>query len=104
MSTPRYRRSRFDQKESGLLDPLANLADVMLVFAVGLIVALAASQRDSSRTVSHEQAPTQVTDLTTGREVPDLPAGIGEAGNGYEAVGQVYRDRETGRLIMMSAD
>lgn len=100
MNTPSYRRSRFDESEGSLLDPLANLADVMLVFAVGLIVALAASQHVESTPAEPTQAVT--TDVTTGREVPDLPSAAGEAGSGYEAVGQVYRDRETGKLILMS--
>lgn len=104
MSKPRYRRSRFDQNDGALLDPLTNLADVMLVFAVGLIVALAASQHGSEETASLEQSAPRVTDVTKGREVPELPDSTGEAGNGYEAVGQVYRDRETGRLILMSSE
>lgn len=98
MSTPRYRSSRFDNDEGHLLDPLANLADVMLVFAVGLMVALAASEQRS------ETAAQQAVDVSSGREVPDMPNVEGETGSGYESVGRVYRDRETGRLILMSSD
>lgn len=97
-STPQYRRSRFDSGDSHLLDPLANLADVMLVFAVGLMVALAASEQRSQTVLQ------QAMDVSSGREVPDLPSVEGEAGSGYEAVGRVYRDRETGRMILMSSD
>lgn len=95
MTAPRYRRSRFDRGDDNLLDPLVNLSDVMLVFAVGLMVALAASEQRT--------APQQV-DVSSGRELPEIPSVDGEAGAGYEAVGRVYRDRETGRLILMSAD
>lgn len=95
MSAPRYRRSRFDSGDGHLLDPLANLADVMLVFAVGLMVALAASQQRG------DGPPKQTVDVTSGREVPDMPAVDGEAGSGFEAVGRVYRDRESGKLILM---
>lgn len=95
MSAPRYRSSRFDSGEGHLLDPLANLADVMLVFAVGLMVALAASEQ------RRESAPQQAVDVASGRELPDMPSADGEAGSGYEAVGKVYRDRESGKLILM---
>jgi hypothetical protein len=97
MSAPRYRRSRFDSSDDNLLDPLVNLTDVMLVFAVGLMVALAASEQRT------QVAPQQV-DVSSGRELPDIPSVDGEAGSGYEAVGRVYRDRETGRLILMSPE
>lgn len=98
MSAPRYRSSRFDNGDGQLLDPLANLADVMLVFAVGLMVALAASEQGA------QTAPQKAVDVTSGREVPDLPSADGETGSGFDPVGQVYRDRETGRMILMSSD
>ncbi|MDX1589806.1 MAG: DUF2149 domain-containing protein [Oleiphilaceae bacterium] len=95
MSIPAYRRSRFDDGDEDPMGPLANLADIMLVFAVGLMVALAASQR------SLDEAPQKTTDVSSGREIPELPAGVGESGSGYEAMGQVYRDPETGRMILV---
>lgn len=92
MSIPDYRRSRFDADEEEPLGPLANLADIMLVFAVGLMVALAASQGTE---------PKGGVDMQAGRELPEMPAGVGETGSGYESVGRVYRDPESGRLIMI---
>jgi len=92
MNVPDYRRSRFDIADEEPMGPLANLADIMLVFAVGLMVALAASQ--GARTAGG-------MDIEAGRELPEMPAGAGEAGSGFESVGRVYRDPESGRLIMI---
>jgi hypothetical protein len=94
MSVPEYRRSRFDAVEEEPMGPLANLADIMLVFAVGLMVALAASRDDGA---------SGGMDIEVGREMPDMPAGVGEAGSGYESVGRVYRDPESGRLILIDS-
>lgn len=92
MSIPEYRRSRFDGADEEPLGPLANLADIMLVFAVGLMVALAAS-RDSGVSGGME--------LDAGRELPEVPSGVGESGSGYESVGRVYRDPQSGKLILV---
>ena len=43
MRVPHYRASRFDAPDEEPMGPLANLADIMLVFAVGLMVVMAAS-------------------------------------------------------------
>ncbi|WP_043767401.1 hypothetical protein [Algiphilus aromaticivorans] len=94
MSVPDYRRSRFDDGEDDPMGPLANLADIMLVFAVGLMIALAAAGDG----LKQKQAG---ADVERGRELPEVPQGAGEAGSGYEAVGQVYRDRETGRMVLI---
>lgn len=94
MSVPNYRRSRFEDGEDDPMGPLANLADIMLVFAVGLMIALAAAGDG----LKQQQAG---ADIERGRELPEVPQGAGEAGSGYEAVGQVYRDRETGRMVLI---
>ncbi|MCP1726840.1 hypothetical protein J2T60_000805 [Natronospira proteinivora] len=97
MSTPAYRQSRFDTDDGDPMGPLANLADIMLVFAVGLMVALAAAQgglEDSHGGVEVE----------AGQELPDVPQGVGEAGSGYESMGRVYRDPETGEMVLIGGD
>lgn len=87
-----WRRSRFDAAEEEPLGPLSNLVDIMLVFVCGLIAALAAHQNASGRGGE---------EVTEGREIPEIPRGIGESGSGYEAVGRVYRDPETDKLILV---
>lgn len=98
MKTPHYRQSQFDIDEGDPLGPLANLADIMLVFAVGLMVALAAAGGGL------DQKPTGGVEVENARELPELPSGAGQAGSGYESVGQVYRDPATGRLILIGSE
>jgi len=87
-----WRRSRFDSPSEEPLGPLSNLVDIMLVFVCGLIAALAA-QQDPTATGGEE--------VSAGREIPEVPRGIGESGSGYESVGKVYRDPDTGKLILI---
>lgn len=98
MTVPAYRQSRFDADDDDPMGPLANLADIMLVFAVGLMVALAAAGDGL------EQQAAGGADVETGRELPEMPEGAGQAGSGYEAVGRVYRDPETGRMFLIGGD
>ena len=91
-----WRRSRFDDPDDEPLGPMSNLVDIMLVFACGLIAALAAQQTAQSDRGGRE--------ISAGRELPDVPQGVGESGRGYEAVGQVYRDPETGRMVLVGSD
>ncbi len=98
MSVPAYRRSRFDTGDEDPMGPLANLADIMLVFAVGLMVALAAAGEEG------REAAADGRDVEAGQELTDVPEGAGEAGSGYESVGQVYRDPETGRMVLIGGD
>lgn len=90
-----WRRSRFDDPDDEPLGPLSNLVDIMLVFACGLIAALAAQQASEARSGGRE--------ISEGRELPEVPEGVGEAGSGYEAVGQVYRDPETGDMVLIDS-
>jgi len=95
---PRRRRfaSRFEAADSEPLGPLANLLDIMLVFVCGLLVALAARSDDLQQTLKGGQ------DVTRGRELAEPPEGVGEqGGGGMRPVGQVYRDPETGKLILV---
>lgn len=88
-------RSRFDEDA----DPMAvmgNLVDVMLVFACGLIAALLAQSPDLQQALQPK-----MQDITRGRELPQLPDAAGEGGAGLESVGTVFRDPETGKLILI---
>ncbi|MEC9483900.1 MAG: DUF2149 domain-containing protein [Halomonas sp.] len=89
-------RSRFDGSSDEPLGPMANLVDIMLVFVCGLIAALFAS---SEQLQSHLEQRAQVVEQ--GRELPDLPDGMGEAGQGFEPLGRVYRDPDSGKLILI---
>lgn len=98
-----YRRaltqSRFDESEEEPLGGLQNLVDIVLVFAAGLIAALAAHY-DALPAQSQQQAQQQ-REVVKGQELPEMPAQAGQSGSGYESVGQVYRDPETGKLFLV---
>lgn len=90
-----WRRSHFDDPDDEPLGPLSNLVDIMLVFACGLIAALAAQQAGDQKAGGRE--------ISEGRELPEVPQGVGESGSGYQAVGQVYRDPETGKMVLIGS-
>ena len=93
----RWRTARFDAAGDEPPDPLANLLDLMLVFACGLIAALIGM---SDRVDEHFRNETARV-VEKGAELPSLPDAAADGGIGYEAVGQVYRDPDTGKLILI---
>ena len=88
--------SRFRQQEEDPLGPLANLVDIMLVFACGLIVALLALSTDGQNSLTSLSS-----EILKGKELSDLPKGIGTEGSGFEPVGKVYKDPKTNKLILI---
>lgn len=91
-----WNHSRFDQSDEEPLGPLANLVDLMLVFVCGLVAALVAISPDLSQKLRQSDS------IQQGRELPEIPKGIGEGGSGYQSVGKVYKDPKTGKLILIS--
>jgi hypothetical protein len=93
--------SRKENDSSDSINPLetmANITDVMLVFAVALMVALVARwgmdiggaiQIDQSNLspVESDVTPSEIENSSNGRS--------------YEEVGKVYRDTETGELYVL---
>jgi hypothetical protein len=95
----KWNSNRFDQQDEDPLGPLANLIDLMLVFACGLIAALIGMSK--SVDAHFEQQKSNQNIVEKGRELPQLPGQGERAGEGYESVGQVYRDPKTGKLILI---
>ena len=90
---------RFAQEDSDPLSGFANIMDVMLVFALGLMIALIAQSQEL-----REHFAVQPVEVSTGKELVDLPDAMkaqGAAGQGMESVGTVYRDAKTGKLILV---
>lgn len=96
MPQRRWERSRFDRQDTDPTAPLFNLVDLMLVFACGLIAALALGQGESVTSATAGGVA-----IEKGRDLPEPPRGAGQAGSGFEPVGQVYRDSKTGKLILV---
>ena len=82
--------TRFDADDEDPRASLVNLVDVMLVFACGLLAAM---------TIGLEQRALREVKKTKSIEVP--VSGAPRAGNGYQPVGQVYRDPKTGKLLLV---
>lgn len=84
--------ARFDDHDEDPRASLVNLVDVMLVFACGLLAALAAGTQHAL------QAPKPVD---KGREIQRPASGITQSGSGYDRVGEVFRDPKTGKLVLI---
>ena len=84
--------SRFDHDDEDPRASLVNLVDVMLVFACGLLAALSAGGQAMIKPAK---------ELERGREIAAPPSVSGNAGSGYQSVGQVYRDEKTGKLLLI---
>jgi hypothetical protein len=98
----RYRSGRLNVEEDiNPMDGLANLADIMLVLACGLLLALIINWNiDIGGTVPVNQ----------GQEVSGMQ-GLSNEANGdksvdlkqYEKMGVVYKDPSTGKLYMVAS-
>jgi hypothetical protein len=105
----KWRASSFDAQDDEPLGPLANLVDIMLVFACGLIAALVAQSNDLQQLFNVEsKAAIEKSiehDIKQGKELIDVPKSIKDSiqgKEGYQSLGQVYKDPETGKLILIS--
>ncbi|MDP2152169.1 MAG: DUF2149 domain-containing protein [Methylotenera sp.] len=85
---------RFNHEDEDPRASLVNLVDVMLVFACGLLAALSAGQQS---TLNRPQ------EVNKGREIETPSTGEQSVGNGYDAIGQVYRDPKTGKLFLIES-
>jgi hypothetical protein len=95
------RNSRWRQEEVNPLEGAINIVDAMLVFACGLMLALAINW-------NVDFGVGQRVNLQQGREMTDVPEiredliktqGQGEV---YERMGTVYKDPATGKLFMLT--
>ena len=89
-------------------DPMAgtsNLVDAMLVIAVGFLVFVIISWNmqamiDPEQNIQ-EQMQQQVTEVDQGQELNETPNSIKSSGSGNTEMGRVYKDSNTGKLIMV---
>lgn len=103
----KWRSSSFDAQGDEPLGPLANLVDIMLVFACGLIAALVAQSADLKQhfNVELQQPQPQQQTISRGKELTDVPESLKDSVKGiegYQSMGQVYKDPKTGKLILIS--
>ena len=101
----KFRTEGFSGEDVNPMDGVANLADVMLVFACGLMLALitfwnvdvAQAQRQTEPLTPREELTQTAEELArqSGEEVDS---------EGLEEYGKVYRDPETGKLYIFSEE
>ncbi|WP_148134144.1 DUF2149 domain-containing protein [Candidatus Formimonas warabiya] len=94
-------RDRKNDGDQNPMDSLANLADLMLVFACGLMLSIVANWNvDLGRGKN-------LVGLDQGAEIKELDGldentGSLESAAGYEEMGIVYKDPQTGKLYMVT--
>lgn len=84
-------------------DPMAsvaNIADIMLVFACGLMMALVTVWNIDFTPLS-ELEDKQLEAIDTPE---DMPEDMADAGNAYVEKGMVYQDPKTGKYYMITED
>ena len=81
---------------------LVNLADCMLVFACGLMLALVAYWNIDLEPTVTELDPQQ--DMTEVANIDDVDEFLQSNSSGYSEVGRVFKDPETGILYMLTED
>ncbi|MPL83253.1 hypothetical protein SDC9_29520 [bioreactor metagenome] len=88
-----------------------NLVDAMLVISVGLLVFLVMSWNMQSVVFNEDMTPEEkkstmekiksVTDVKQGKEIDNNINSSNSSGEGYVEMGKVYKDPNTGKLIMV---
>ncbi len=92
MSLRSRQRRILAENEIDPISGLTNLLDVMLVFCVGLMIALVLSWNLESIIF---------VNVERGRQLDELPQLQETGGEGYHERGKVYQDPETGKLILI---
>ncbi len=103
-SRPSWQSGTFAEGDADPMLGFANIMDVMLVFALGLMLALISQSQELRQHFKLEQK----TVVTTGKELAEPPESVKEMlrnqGDGMESLGQVYRDPTTGKLILVGGE
>ena len=98
---PPWKQGPFSETDTDPLSGFANIMDVMLVFALGLLITLIAQSQELR---AHFNLDDTVT-IRQGRELAEPPEALQQqlrdGGDGMESLGQVYRDPKTGKLILI---
>lgn len=98
-------KKRSDFISNNETDPMAslvNMVDIMLVLAVGFLILAISATGMADMSQQSAQAPQQeVVDVSQGQEVPNNIENDSSSGSGYSRVGSVYKDPESGKLVMI---
>jgi len=101
----RKKRRLTDSDDDDPMSGISNLSDAMLVLALGfLIFAIMALQAnpDMMAKTQQSQAEQASSQVSTGEDFTNNgSAGSSLEDSGYSEVGKVYRDPDTGKLVMV---
>jgi len=101
---PAWQDSRFAEEHNDPLSGFANITDVMLVFAVGLLLALV-SKSESLQAHFNIDSNAGARIVVPGKELTSVPESLNNGADisdgGMKSLGQVYQDPETGKLILI---
>lgn len=93
-------RNRFRRKTTNMspMDGMGNLADIMLVFACGLMIAIILHWGVDLNKVVDVISQDELVEV---HDVEKIIEGA-EVSNAYESKGMVYKDVKTGKLYIIS--
>lgn len=101
-------KKRFSEGEEDPMAGTTNLVDAMLVIAVGFLIFVVISWNmqsvifsDTSQDQAVQSSNPNVTEVTEGQVLNESLESSDSAGQGYMEMGKVYRDPNTGKLIMV---
>lgn len=84
------------------LEGVANLMDVMCVFSCGLLVALVMAMNLQDTLFKKTESPSQSqVEVEQGKELTQMPEIENGDGSGMSQMGTVYKDPQTGKMIMI---
>lgn len=103
----RKRRRMTDDSDDDPMAGIANLSDAMLVLAVGFLIFAIMAISENPQIISdaqQSQSQDSGSQVSTGDTYSNNSnAGASDSGSGYNEVGKVYRDPDTGKLVMVES-
>ena len=105
-----WQSNQFTDQNDDPLAGFANIMDVMLVFALGLMLALISQSNELRRhfALAPIEKDHESIEIKAGSELINAPDAIENAVNspasGMHPLGQVYKDPKTGKLILISTE
>ncbi len=99
MDASAFAGSGMEIEENDPMSGLSNLADAMLVFACGLMMALVVRYDVNLKSVQDVEI---AEDLSEVENIDELTEDIESGGSGYTELGKVYQDPSTGKMYMVT--
>lgn len=93
-------REGWEDEDINPIASVSNMADVMLVFACGIMMSLVMFWNVDIGMSAQEVTPTE--EMEEVEEMDQIRSDLENGESGYTELGQVYRDPKTGKLYMLS--